>query len=446
MGTTKKVRRLAVALSSLCFLSAFSGCTALTRPIDGIPAKRLPSEFFDGDKNNLIPIDISLLGQEEPRNYTLGPGDVVGVTVDKLLPFSKPEDVPAIPPVHYPDANSTLPPSTGFPITVLEDGTISLPLVTPITVEGLTLDQVRDKIRQSYIDAGVAKQDQELTPIVTLIRKRQVSVVVIRQDNMGAQQQNIGLQGIQAGSTGRLGVDYSANGRTVKLDAFRNDVLHALMESGGLPGVAAKNEVKIIRSKTADKKARIELMKAYSELAASYKCDPCNCPPPMPEDPTIIKIPLRFPPGQFPNFSQKDVILQDGDIVLIETRDTEFFFTGGLLPGGQHPIPRDYDLDVLGAMAMSGYGFANTNQQGGGGLQSIGFAQVIPPGRLYILRPTCKGQIAIEVDLTKALNDPRQRPIVKPGDTLILQYKPCEEGINFGMGAFFTYGIRELFR
>ncbi len=445
MGNTKKVRRLAVALSSLCFLSAFSGCTALTRPIDGIPAKRLPSEFFDGEKSTLIPIDISLLGQEEPRNYTLGPGDILGITVDKLLPFSKPEDVPQVPPVHFPDAQSTLPPSTGFPITVLEDGSISLPLVRPIQVDGLTLDQVRDKVRQSYIDAGVAKQDQELTPIVTLIRKRQVNVVVVRQDNLGNVQQNMALQGIQAGATGRLGTDYSASGSVIKLDAFQNDVLHALMESGGLPGVAAKNEVKIIRSKTADKKARIELMRAYSELAASYKCDPCNCPPPMPQDPTIIKIPLRFPPGQFPNFTQKDVILQDGDIVLIETRDTEFFFTGGLLPGGQFPLPRDYDLDALGAMAMAGYGFSNTNQ-GNSGLAGLGFSQVVPPGRLYILRPTCKGQIAIEVDLTKALNDPRQRPIIKPGDTLILQYKPCEETINFGVGAFFTYGIRELFR
>jgi hypothetical protein len=97
-------------------------------------------------------------------------------------------------------------------------------------------------------------------------------------------------------------------------------------------------------------------------------------------------------------------------------------------------------------MAMAGYGFQST--QNSSGLAGIGFAQVVPPGVLYILRPTqCnKGQIAIEVDLAKAINDPRQRPIIRPGDTLILQYKACEEGINFGIGAFFTYGIRELFR
>jgi hypothetical protein len=250
------------------------------------------------------------------------------------------------------------------------------------------------------------------------------------------------LQGVQAGQTGRLGVDYSASGSIVKLDAFQNDVLHALMESGGLPGVSAKNEVKIIRSKSADKQARIAFMKQYAQLVASYQCDPCSCPPPMPEDPTIIRIPLRFPASQVPNITQKDVILEEGDIVLIETRDTEFFFTGGLLPGGQWPLPRDYDLDALGAMAMTGYGLGNTSQSNALG---IGFSQVVPPGRLYVIRPTCKGQIAMEVDIAKAINDPRQRPIIKPGDTLILQYKPSEEGINFGVGTFFTYGIRELF-
>ncbi len=27
----------------------------------------------------------------------------------------------------------------------------------------------------------------------------------------------------------------------------------------------------------------------------------------------------------------------------------------------------------------------------------------------------------------RAINDPRERPIIQPGDTLILQYKACEE-------------------
>jgi hypothetical protein len=47
--------------------------------------------------------------------------------------------------------------------------------------------------------------------------------------------------------------------------------------------------------------------------------------------------------------------------------------------------------------------------------------------------------------LTEAINDPRHRPLVQAGDTLILQYKCEEELINFGIGTFFTYGIAQLF-
>ncbi|MEP1647291.1 MAG: sugar ABC transporter substrate-binding protein, partial [Rhodopirellula bahusiensis] len=69
------------------------------------------------------------------------------------------------------------------------------------------------------------------------------------------------------------------------------------------------------------------------------------------------------------------------------------------------------------------------------------------PGMLYVLRQTpCNGQVAIEVDLSRAVNDPRSRPLVQPGDTLILQYKCEEELLNFSLGTFFTYGIQELLR
>ena len=81
----------------------------------------------------------------------------------------------------------------------------------------------------------------------------------------------------------------------------------------------------------------------------------------------------------------------------------------------------------------------------GGGLAG-GFSS-IPPGRLFVLRQTpCDGQIAIEVDLTKAINNPRSRPLIQPGDILVLQHKPEEELLNFGIATFFTFGIRQLFQ
>ena len=81
---------------------------------------------------------------------------------------------------------------------------------------------------------------------------------------------------------------------------------------------------------------------------------------------------------------------------------------------------------------------------GGFGANSVGG---VPPGNLFILRKTpCNGQVTIQVDLARAANDPSARPLVQPGDILILQYKPGEELLNFGLGSFFTYGISQLFR
>ena len=428
-------------LAAMLLSVGATGCTALTQPISGIPANRLPPQFFAEEKNNLVPIDFSLLGQEQPRQYLLDKGDVLGIYIDRVLPFTEPDSVPVMPPVNFPSEKSTLPPSTGFPFTVLEDGTISLPLLRPLKVKGLTLDQTRDLIRKSYVEAKILMEDgnQFVSPVVTLIREREFKIVVIRQDVGG-----IGGAS-QSGRAGVQGADQSARGNVVKLPAYQNDVLHALMETGGLPGINARNEVKILRNSKADQVARQAFIRQYAEMIAQH-CDPCSCPPPMPDDPTATRIPMRLPVGVIPSLAMEDIILEDGDIVLVESRDNEFFYTGGMLPGGQWPLPRDYDLDVIGAMALAGGGVSSSGRGGGGGL--LGGAQGIggvPPGRLYILRRTpCKGQIAIEVNLAKAMTNPAARPIIQPGDTLILRYSPAEEALNFGLGSFFTYGIQQI--
>jgi hypothetical protein len=236
----------------------------------------------------------------------------------------------------------------------------------------------------------------------------------------------------------------------VKLKAYQNDVLNALIESGGLPGVNAKNEVKVLRASRADQRRRDEFVQQFYQ---QYYCnpDPCGCPPPLPEDPAVLKIPMRLPPGVIPSIRSEDVILEDGDIVYIESREAEVFYTGGLLPGGEFRIPRDYDLDVVAAMALTGGGISSPQQgRGGGGGIGGGLGGLfggVPPGMLYVLRKTpCNGQITIEIDLAKANVDPRERILVQPGDILILRYKPSEEILNFGLGTFFTFGIQYALR
>jgi len=118
-----------------------------------------------------------------------------------------------------------------------------------------------------------------------------------------------------------------------------------------------------------------------------------------------------------------------------------------LLPGGEHQLTLEYALDLLGAMAIVGAGIGQGGQSGVGGGVALGSGSVggVPPGRLFILRKTpCEGQVVIDVDLTKAINDPRQRPLVQAGDILLLQYKCEEEILNFGLGTFFTYGLQQI--
>ncbi len=74
-----------------------------------------------------------------------------------------------------------MPPSIGFPIAVQDDGTLSLPLIEPLDVDGLTLDQVRDAIRDAYIDEDILRPEKA-RPIVTIIKERTYEVIVIRED------------------------------------------------------------------------------------------------------------------------------------------------------------------------------------------------------------------------------------------------------------------------
>ncbi|MGV3486657.1 MAG: polysaccharide biosynthesis/export family protein [Planctomycetaceae bacterium] len=437
-------RRRVVSLAGTLATVILSGCSSLTQPINGVPANRLPPQFFAPPKNNLVPVDISLLSSEPPREYQIDKGDILGVYVEGVLPFNPPNVTPEPPPVNFPDADSTLPPSIGFPIAVQEDGTLSLPLIEPLVVRGLTLDQIREKIRDAYIDSDILRPEKA-RPIVSLIKERTYNIIVVREDNAG--RTGLATTSLTADII-RGATDRSASGAVVKLPAYQNDILHAMVETGGLPGLTAKNEVKVLRASQADHRKRAEFLQQFYAQQQAAMLDPCACPPELPEDPSILRIPLRLPPGVLPNIREEDVKLEDGDIVYIESRETEVFYTGGLLPGGEFPLPRDYDLDVLGAMALAGGGIGNTNLAGGsagiGGARSVGG---VPPGRVYILRQTrCNGQVAIEVDLTAAINDPRQRPLIQAGDIILLQYKCEEEALNFALGTFFTYGLAELLR
>jgi hypothetical protein len=421
-----------------------SGCTALVSPIQTIPAVRVPPELLAIPVANDRIIDYPRLRQTEPEDYILDKDDVLGIHIENLFAGEDPNS-PQIPPVTMPQPGSDLSPGIGLPYPIRDDGTISMPFVGPIAVKGLTLAQAEEVVGRVYVEKSFLQEGQR--PIVTLMRKRTTKIFVIRQDNVIAGGRD-GLAGFQmARQAISERTDLSSRGYVLQLPAYRNDLLNALTETGGLPGVNAKSDVKILRSDKVDPRRRDEVLRQFYLNFGTSNVG--GALPDLPEDENVVKIPLRLKPGQFPKFSEQDIILKEGDVVLVESRETEVYYTSGLLRPGEYLLPRDKDTDVLNAIAIAGGGIGAFQQGAGGGFAGglSGGIGSVPPSQLIIMRPLPGNrQIAIEVDLTKAINDPRERMLIKAGDTLILRHKPREELLNFSIGAFFTYGLRELFR
>src|SRR5205823_6753574 len=89
--------------------------------------------------------------------------------------------------------------------------------------------------------------------LVSLLRRRVQQVLVFREDAGGL----AGTPTTPPGTTRSFGVTFGAGGSAaslkrgagyaVDLPAYENDVLHALSQTGGLPGLDAVNEVVIQR-------------------------------------------------------------------------------------------------------------------------------------------------------------------------------------------------------
>jgi len=437
VGTAATARRVLCCTALLCGL-ALTGCTAILSPIDSIPAERLPRQFLAEPQADKVNIDVSRLRQSKPEFYLLDSEDVLGVFIEGVL--GKFDEAP---PVQVAEQGSDLPPAIGFPVPVREDGTVSLPLIKPLPVRGLNIQQAEQLITRAYRegDNPILKDDGRI--LVTLMKERTYRVFVVRQDNAFAQANNqFGRQFAGQVVTDRS--DRSGRGFVLQMPAYKNDLLNALAETGGMPGLNAKSEVRILRGD------RVSIEQRDREVDEFYRTNgpdqfPYGVVPQLPDESNVVKIPTRVKPGDKLNFTTEDIILRDGDIVYVDTRDTEVYYTGGLLRGGEFPLPRDYDLDVLGAISIAGNGIGAGQGVAQGNFLSGG--ATVPATELIVLRRLPGNrQIAIRVDVTNAINNPQARLLVKPMDTLILRYKPQEELANFSIAAFFTYGLRYLFQ
>ena len=405
----------------LLFLT--SGCTTLNclHGIDSVAAYRVPREILGRPRSEMMQISMQRLRQTPPKVYQLAPNDVLGIYIENVLGNA---DTP--PPVHFPNDTSK-PPSLGFPVPVREDGTLALPLVEPNQVAGLTLAQATDVIRRAYTVKKRILPEGKDRIIVTLQRPREYRILVVREEGGGA----AGGGAVGGGATG--GNLKRGTGATVFLPAYENDLLSALTKTGGLPGVDAANEVLIIRGNFQDGAERDLLVARLKSLR-----EPCECEAEFPNA-SVTRVPLRFYPDQIPTFKQEDIILQTGDIVMVQSRDREQYYMGGLLRG-VHQIPRDYDLNILQAISLANgqLGAGNSGLMGmGGGGGGGAMSGIIPPTRAIVVRKLCNGStVAIRVNTQQALTDQSQQLLIQPEDLIIMQYTLAEEFANVMLRAF----------
>jgi protein involved in polysaccharide export with SLBB domain len=390
--TRPAVLRLFALVLAAC---GSGGCAALTNPVaDGIPVRRLPDEVFGRPRTELREVPLNLLRINDPGDYRLDKGDTLAIVADEVLTSDK----QPVPVQFVQNPNLTQTAVQGVPVPVQDDGTIILPLLDPIDVKGKTLLEVREAIinqmvnvKQIIVDRGKARVQ------VSLLQPRRYRVLVVREDAQlgGPQVTAFANIGAVAGATQR-GSAYS-----LLLEPGRNDLLQALTQTGGPPGLDSKNEIVIRRGK-------------YD-----------------PADPAkgYVRIPLRARPEEPLRFTQADITLDDGDTVLIQARDTETYFTAGLLGAAQIPLPRDYDLRVIEAIAQVRGPLIN-----GSFNQNAFVAQAVNTGignpnasLVTVVRRLPNEQtILIRVDLNEAFRDIRENIIIQPGDTIVLQERPSE--------------------
>lgn len=292
-------RSLLGKLAVLLCLSFSVGCAAITNPVaDGIPVRRVPPELLGTPRANQRLLPLNLLRQEPPEVYRLESGDVLGVYIEGVLGERN-----QLPPVRLGGEGTVpLPPAMGFPVPVRENGTVSLPLIDPLPVAGMTLVEAEEAVRQAYtVKKEILKPGRERI-IVTLLEKRTYSVLVVRQDGGSGLGASVPVSfGSFSGSSEVIGPRKKSNGFDLELPAYENDLLNALTRTGGLPGLDARNEVVIFRARSRAKGDQALAKQLVAQCPSSNDWDSVA----QAAGVEVIRVPLRLPRGRRRRFDPR---------------------------------------------------------------------------------------------------------------------------------------------
>ncbi len=408
-----------------------SGCLSIPNS-QTVSPRYFKSKVHGGVRSEMEQINFVKLRMDKPAEELLGPNDVLGIYIAGITGA-----LDEAPPIHNigPGVSTNDRPASGYPYQVRSDGTLSLPMLPePIYVEGMSLVQAEEAIRAAYtLKKQIVRADANIS--VSMIKRRTYHVTVIREDiaadDMRATNNSL--------ATGK-GAAYMAGmnrgtATSLELPAYRNDVLEALSQTGGLPGLNAKNEVVILRKAYSEEFSNTDYMSGNLDVgyAQSKVADRYNATGEIADlssELGIVRIPLRVGANEEPpQLTSEDVTLYDGDVVYIQSREAEVYYTGGLIKGGVYPIPRDYDLDVMGAIATVG-GTVGASAGAAASNTSSRVGSLVPASRILVLREVNGKQYAIQIKQKEMLRDPSQRILIEPNDVILVEYTPMELWFN----------------
>lgn len=411
-------------------LVLFTGCASWR--MQTVTPDQIGSDMQASAPAKLRPLQLASLGSPVQSEFHIHPGDMLDVSVSDLIGENQ----------YYP-----------VPTRVLEDGTVRLPLVGPVSLAGLSIPGAEQAVFAAYSSQGMLKKPQVT---VALRETRKVRVYVL-------------------GAVNKPGL--------IELNATEADLLSALVSSGGLsPDAGTMVEV---RRRLASRSTPIPIRKdrnvvqsSYGPMAeplpaawvyssgawrpdynkvvqAQYTASPYqkvghNGPTPAPVrklHPSILRadVTMAEPPTtptpadnqlirlDLTNEQDKQRVtqgfrLENGDTISIDDRKVKPIYVIGMVgKPGEYPLPVDRDLRVLEAIGLAG-----------------GVDRASLPDKALVIRqrPDGSGVVAIRVDINTAKKDNNQNIRLMAGDTLsveetVLSYTRglLRGALRFGVGA-----------
>lgn len=230
--------------------------------------------------DDVVPLNAKHLRQQPPAFYLLSDNDILGLFIEGVLGDFDEGITPNGAPIVRMAAEKV--PMIGYPVPIRDDGTLSLPLIEPIPVRGLTIQQVEKLIQRAYKEGKTPVIKPEGRIIVTLVRERTYNVTVVRRDGASTQ--------------------YSS----LKLPAYKNDVFNALAKTGGMPGISSAAKVFVMRSDQFEFQERNAAALSFNILEETKNAA------------ATLTIPTKLKKEEAPLFRDADIVLSDGDVVFVD--------------------------------------------------------------------------------------------------------------------------------